>query len=268
MQKTHKHMDPRPLGLAKAKKGGRARPPGKGDKKATSSKAPGGKPAASKASKAGGGGAGGTGGGAGGAKGSKKKKKRGKKDSEDDDDRAREPEQVDVKSVLSFEDRRSTCRVPPEMDIYNVPRANVPDMYKPWDVEYENYTPLEYTDSTEYLDANGVADEVDLDVRTPDGTRPEPFNSTPMGVNSISSGSPHVRPMGVHRTCGEPDEIKKNTHPEYITALYRDQASSSSSTRTTGRRTGRARARARTSKVRAVKSCTRATLHEWCQGRA
>ena len=33
-------------------------------------------------------------------------------------------------------------------------------------------------------------------------TRPEPFNSTPMGVNPISPGSPHVRPMGVHRTCG------------------------------------------------------------------
>ena len=27
-------------------------------------------------------------------------------------------------------------------------------------------------------------------------TRPEPFNSTPMGVNPISSGSPHVHPMG------------------------------------------------------------------------
>ena len=24
----------------------------------------------------------------------------------------------------------------------------------------------------------------------------------PMGVNSVSFGSPHVRPMGVHRTCG------------------------------------------------------------------
>ena len=35
----------------------------------------------------------------------------------------------------------------------------------------------------------------------------EPFNFTPMAVNSIPSGSPHVRPMG--RTCGEPDEIKK-----------------------------------------------------------
>ena len=32
------------------------------------------------------------------------------------------------------------------------------------------------------------------------GTRREPFNSTPMGVNPISPGSPHVRPMG--RTCG------------------------------------------------------------------
>ena len=29
--------------------------------------------------------------------------------------------------------------------------------------------------------------------------------------------------MGVHRTCGAcpPDEIKKNTHPENITALFR-----------------------------------------------
>ena len=25
------------------------------------------------------------------------------------------------------------------------------------------------------------------------------------------------------RTCGEPDEIKKNTHPEYVTALFRDR---------------------------------------------
>ena len=28
----------------------------------------------------------------------------------------------------------------------------------------------------------------------------------------------------MHRTCGEPDEIKKNTHPKNITALLRDQA--------------------------------------------
>ena len=39
------------------------------------------------------------------------------------------------------------------------------------------------------------------------GARREPFNFTPMGVNPISPGSPHVRPMG--RTCGEPDEVKK-----------------------------------------------------------
>ena len=52
-------------------------------------------------------------------------------------------------------------------------------------------------------------------------TRPEPFNFTPVGVNPISPGSPHVRPMGVHRTCGEPDEIKKNTHPKNVTALFR-----------------------------------------------
>ena len=30
--------------------------------------------------------------------------------------------------------------------------------------------------------------------------------------------------MGVHRACGEPDEIKKNTHPKYFTALFREQA--------------------------------------------
>ena len=45
-------------------------------------------------------------------------------------------------------------------------------------------------------------------------TPPEPFNSTPMGINSISSGPPHVRPMGVHRTCGGPDEVKKKYPPE------------------------------------------------------
>ena len=31
---------------------------------------------------------------------------------------------------------------------------------------------------------------------------PEPFNSTPIGVNPISPGSPRARPMGVHRTRG------------------------------------------------------------------
>ena len=50
------------------------------------------------------------------------------------------------------------------------------------------------------------------------GTRREPFNSTPMAVNSVSSGSPHVRPVG--RTCGEPDEIKKNTHPKILPLCF------------------------------------------------
>ena len=39
-----------------------------------------------------------------------------------------------------------------------------------------------------------------------------------MGVNPISPRSPHVRTMG--RTCGEAAEIKKNTHPQYIGALF------------------------------------------------
>ena len=41
-----------------------------------------------------------------------------------------------------------------------------------------------------------------------------------MGVNSIPVGSPRVRPMGVHRTCGEPNEIKKHTHPHHTTARF------------------------------------------------
>ena len=56
------------------------------------------------------------------------------------------------------------------------------------------------------------------------GTRPEPFNFTPMGVNSISFGSPHVGPIWALSTCGEPDEIKKNTHPKNTTAPCREQA--------------------------------------------
>ena len=44
-----------------------------------------------------------------------------------------------------------------------------------------------------------------------------------MGVNSISFGSPRVRSMGVHCTCGEPNEIKKHTHPKCIAALSRAQ---------------------------------------------
>ena len=38
-----------------------------------------------------------------------------------------------------------------------------------------------------------------------------PFNSTPMAVDSIPFSPPrtYVRPMGVHRTCGELNEIRK-----------------------------------------------------------
>ena len=43
--------------------------------------------------------------------------------------------------------------------------------------------------------------------------------SSPWGVNSISFGSPHVHPIEVHRTCGQPNEIKKNTHPKHIIAF-------------------------------------------------
>ena len=60
------------------------------------------------------------------------------------------------------------------------------------------------------------------------GTRPEPINSTPMGVNSISSGSPHVRPKWALSTCGKPGEIKKNTNPKNITAPLCEQAPASS----------------------------------------
>ena len=42
-----------------------------------------------------------------------------------------------------------------------------------------------------------------------------------MGVSSISFGSPHVRPMG--RTCGAPNETKKNTHPTNVTVRSREQ---------------------------------------------
>ena len=41
-----------------------------------------------------------------------------------------------------------------------------------------------------------------------------------MAASSISFGSPHVRPMGVHRACGEPDGIKENTHPTNITVFF------------------------------------------------
>ena len=65
-----------------------------------------------------------------------------------------------------------------------------------------------------------IADKAGLRI----GPRREPFDSTPMAVDSASPGSPHVRPTGVHRTCGEPDETKENTHPKNCTALLRDQA--------------------------------------------
>ena len=32
--------------------------------------------------------------------------------------------------------------------------------------------------------------------------------------------------MGVHRTCGEPNEIKKHTHPNNVTALFGEQGRS------------------------------------------
>ena len=54
------------------------------------------------------------------------------------------------------------------------------------------------------------------------------------GSNSIPAGSPHVRPTEVHRTCGEPNEIKKGTHPEniiYIPALPRGQVRSTTNKR-------------------------------------
>ena len=61
------------------------------------------------------------------------------------------------------------------------------------------------------------------------GTPRQPFNFTPMGVNPISPGPPRVRctPMWALSTCGGPDEIGENTHPEDITALFREQIASS-----------------------------------------
>ena len=55
----------------------------------------------------------------------------------------------------------------------------------------------------------------------------EPLDFTPMAVNSISFGPPHVRPMWALSTCGEPNEIKKKTPPKCITALFREQTSRS-----------------------------------------
>ena len=53
--------------------------------------------------------------------------------------------------------------------------------------------------------------------------RPGAFKFTPMAANQISFGSPRVTsraPHGVHRACGEPNEIKKYP-PKNITALFR-----------------------------------------------
>ena len=46
------------------------------------------------------------------------------------------------------------------------------------------------------------------------------FSFTPMAVNSISFGSPHVRPMGRTRGAWPPNETKKNTHPKCILPLF------------------------------------------------
>ena len=118
------------------------------------------------------------------------------------------------------------------------------------------------------------------------------FNSTPMGVNSISIsfGSPHVRctPMWALSTCGAwpPNEIKKNTHPENVTALFREQvnltdtfhflgsanmhvtcyhANAKSRTRATLHERGQIRACSANMHGTCyhAKSCTRATLREW-----
>jgi len=45
-----------------------------------------------------------------------------------------------------------------------------------------------------------------------------PFNNPCAAVNSISFGSAHVCFMG--RTCGEPNEIKKNTHPKKLPLFF------------------------------------------------
>ena len=46
---------------------------------------------------------------------------------------------------------------------------------------------------------DGYADKVQT---SPSRTRHKPFNSTQVGVNSISFGAPHVLPMWALSTCG------------------------------------------------------------------
>ena len=65
---------------------------------------------------------------------------------------------------------------------------------------------------------------MDLQQKTTECTRRGPFDLTPIGVNSISPAHLHVRPMG--RTCRWAGEIKKNTHPKFFPALFREQARS------------------------------------------
>ena len=51
------------------------------------------------------------------------------------------------------------------------------------------------------------------------GKRREPFDSTPTGFNSISFGSPHVRPMVVRVVPGRLTKSRKMPNPKDITAL-------------------------------------------------
>ena len=65
----------------------------------------------------------------------------------------------------------------------------------------------------------GQVPDVDQDVQHQHGYAPRAGQLNPDGGQfDISSGSPHVRPTRALSTCGEPDEMKKNTHPENITA--------------------------------------------------
>ena len=79
----------------------------------------------------------------------------------------------------------------------------------------------ELENPVEFLPLHDAAFMADYDVmQVRGGGRSIP---PPWWFNSVSSGTPHVRPMGKHRTRGEPepDTIKKNTHPEYVTWVLR-----------------------------------------------
>ena len=60
------------------------------------------------------------------------------------------------------------------------------------------YLHLRLSCDFQYIKTGNTATKIVL-LFPPAGTCPEPFNSTPMGVNPIPSGSPHVRQMV--RTC-------------------------------------------------------------------